>query len=67
LAFNKTLRIYAQVNISREPQKKGFEFDAAEDAVKVLSGFRLEAGGLMASPPWLRIPKPPGRASGMAP
>lgn len=46
--LGKTLRIYAQVNISREPQKQGFEFDAAEDAIAELERLpHLKLEGLM--------------------
>jgi pyridoxal phosphate enzyme (YggS family) len=47
-ALGKSLRIYAQVNISREPQKQGFDLDGAEGEIlglAALPSLRLE--GLM--------------------
>lgn len=46
--LGKTLRIYAQVNISREPQKSGFPLEGADSEMVALSQFPgLKLEGLM--------------------
>jgi pyridoxal phosphate enzyme (YggS family) len=48
LALGKIQRVYAQLNISREPQKQGFEFESAPDALRLMAGLPgLKLEGLM--------------------
>ncbi len=58
IGLNKTMQVYVQVNIGREPQKSGVLPEHLEALVAGIGGCpHLRLAGLMAMPPYLPAPE----------